>query len=227
MAIDANQAALEEAAPRPAPAAHEIKSVLRTTCCIVGAGPAGAMLALLLARKGIPVLLLKAHGDFEREFRGDTVHPSTIEILAELGLAERFLQLPHRKIRQAQIPAEPPLTVGFDGLPTRFPFVAMMPQARFLEFMTAEAAKYPSYTLMMGASVRELIEEDGIVRGVRFQTEDGWHAVRALLTVGADGRFSRLRHLSGLPAMTSSPPMDVLWFRLPRRPDDPEGALGS
>jgi 2-polyprenyl-6-methoxyphenol hydroxylase-like FAD-dependent oxidoreductase len=225
MAIDANQAALEQAAQQPS--AHEIKSVLRTTCCIVGAGPAGVVLALLLARKNIPVLLLEAHGDFEREFRGDTVHPSTIEILAELGLAERFLDLPHRKIRQALIPANPPLTVSFDGLPTRFPFVAMMPQARFLEFVTAEAAKYPSYTLMMGATVRELIEEDGIVRGVRFQSEDGWHEARALLTVGADGRFSRLRHLSGLPVVASSPPMDVLWFRLPRLPSDPEGAVGQ
>jgi 2-polyprenyl-6-methoxyphenol hydroxylase-like FAD-dependent oxidoreductase len=225
MAIDANQAALEEAAARPT--AHEIKQVHRTTCCVVGAGPAGVVLALLLARKGIPVLLLEAHGDFEREFRGDTVHPSTMDTLAELGLADRLLQLPHRKIRQAQIPADPPLMVGFDGLPTRFPFIAMMPQARFLEFMTAEAAKYPSFTLLMGAGVRELVEEDGIVRGVRFQTEDGWHEARALLTVGADGRFSRLRHLSGLPAISNSPPIDVLWFRLPRHASDPEGAVGQ
>jgi 2-polyprenyl-6-methoxyphenol hydroxylase-like FAD-dependent oxidoreductase len=224
MAVEVNRAALDETT-RPAP--HEIRSVLRTTCCIVGAGPAGAMLALLLARKGIPVLLLEAHADFEREFRGDTVHPSTIEVLAELGLAERFLELPHRKIRQAQVTADPPLTVSFDGLPTRFPFVAMMPQARFLEFITAEAARYPSYRLMLGATVRELIEEDGVVRGVRLQAQDGWHEVRALLTVGADGRFSRLRDLSGLPAVTSSPPMDVLWFRLPRQPSDPEGAVGK
>jgi 2-polyprenyl-6-methoxyphenol hydroxylase-like FAD-dependent oxidoreductase len=223
MAVDVHRASLEQVAP----AAQDIQAVHRTTCCIVGAGPAGAVLALLLARQGIPVLLLEAHADFEREFRGDTVHPSTLEILAELGLAERLLELPHRKIRQAQLTSDPPLTISFEGLPTRFPFVAMMPQARFLEFITAEAARYPSYRLLMGATVRELIEEDGIVRGVRFQAQDGWHAVRALLTVGADGRFSRLRHLSGLPAMTSSPPMDVLWFRLSRRPGDPEGAVAK
>jgi 2-polyprenyl-6-methoxyphenol hydroxylase-like FAD-dependent oxidoreductase len=223
MAVDVNRAALEDVASRPA--AHEIQTVHQTTCCIVGAGPAGAMLALLLARRGIPVLLLETHTDFEREFRGDTVHPSTMEVLAELGLADRLLELPHRKIRQAQVAADPPLTVSFDGLPTRFPFVAMMPQARFLEFVTQEAARYPAFELKMGATVRELVQEDGIVRGVRFQ-RDGWHEVRALLTVGADGRFSRLRHLSGLPAITSSPPIDVLWFRLPRLTSDPEGAVG-
>jgi 2-polyprenyl-6-methoxyphenol hydroxylase-like FAD-dependent oxidoreductase len=150
-----------------------------------------------------------------------------MELLAELGLAERFLELPHRKIRQAQLTIDPPLTISFDDLPTRYPFVAMMPQARFLEFITAEAAHYPAYTLMFGATVRDLVEEDGIVRGVRFQAQDGWHEVRALLTVAADGRFSRLRHVSGLPANTSSPPMDVLWFRLPRRAGDAEGALAK
>jgi 2-polyprenyl-6-methoxyphenol hydroxylase-like FAD-dependent oxidoreductase len=224
MAVDVNQAARDEATHA---AAHDITSVIRTTCCIVGAGPAGVMLALLLARKGIPVLLLETHADFEREFRGDTVHPSTMEVLAELGLAERFLELPHRKIRQAQLTADPPLTISFDGLPTRYSFVAMMPQARFLEFITTEAARYPAYRLMMGATVRETIEEDGVVRGVRLQAQDGWHEVRALLTVAADGRFSRLRHLSGLPAITSSPPMDVLWFRLPRQTGDPDGAVAN
>ena len=222
MAVDLKRAALEQT-----PTSHDLQAVHHTICCIVGAGTAGAILALLLARQGISVMLLEAHADFEREFRGDTVHPSTMELLAELGLVDRLLELPHRKIRQARLPTQPPLSINFDGLPTRFPYITMMPQARFLEVVTAEAARYPAYTLLMGATVRELIEEDGIVRGVRFQAQDGWHEVRALLTVGADGRFSRVRHLAGLQAITSSPPMDVLWFRLPRLSSDPEGAVAQ
>ena len=221
MAVDVRREALQAT---PSPAAHDIQTVKHTTCCIVGAGPAGAMLALLLARQAIPVLLLEAHADFEREFRGDTVHPSTMQLLDELGLADRLLELPHTKIRQAALPTEPPVTVDFGFLPTRFPYITMMPQAQFLEFLTAEAARLPSFELLMGASVRELVEQDDIVRGVRCQTAKGWIEVRALLTVGADGRFSRLRHLSRLRAIKSSPAIDVLWFRLPRRPSDPSGA---
>jgi len=179
------------------------------------------MLALLLARQGISVVLLEAHVDFEREFRGDTVHPTTLEVLDQLGLAERFLELPHRKIRQGGVPTTPPLTIDFGSLPSRFPYITMMPQSHFLEFITREAASYPSFTLLMGATVRELIRDDQqIVRGVRFQTRDGRGEVRALLTVGADGRFSRLRHLADLRAIKSSPPIDVLWFRLPRLSTD-------
>ena len=214
----------------PAPAAlrvpHPIRAVTQTTCCIVGAGPAGTLLALLLARRGIPVTLLEAHADFDRDFRGDTVHPAIMEILDEIGLADRALALPHRKIRQARPPGAG-FDVNFNRLKTRFPFITMLPQARFLEFLTAEAACYPAFRLVMGANVRELVAEDGVVRGVRYQGQDGWYEVRALLTVGADGRFSRVRSLAGLPpAITTAQPIDILWFRVSRWPSDPQGVQG-
>lgn len=206
---------------------HPIRAVEQTTCCIVGAGPAGAILALLLARRNIPVTLLEAHSDLDRDFRGDTVHPAIMEILAEIGLADRALELPHSKIRQARPPGAG-FEVNFSRLKTHFPFITMLPQARFLEFLTAEAAHYPAFQLVLRANVRELVEQDGVVRGVRYQGQDGWYEVRALLTVGADGRFSRLRRLAALPPpVTTAQPIDILWFRLTRRPDDPPGVQGN
>lgn len=198
-----------------------------TTCCIVGGGPGGAMLALLLASRKIPVVLLEAHEDFDRDFRGDTIHPSVLEILDGLGLADRLLELRHSKIRRATfMTPDGPVTIADLGrLQTKFPFIAMIAQARFLEFITEEAKRYPDFQLTMGARVEELIKEDGVIRGVRYREKDGWHEVRAVLTVGADGRSSRLRHLTGMEPIATSPPMDVLWFRLPRQPTDLEGVL--
>jgi 2-polyprenyl-6-methoxyphenol hydroxylase-like FAD-dependent oxidoreductase len=195
----------------------------QTSCCIVGAGPAGAMLALLLARRQVPVVLLEAHKDFDREFRGDTLHPSVLEILDELGLAEALHELPHSKIHSATIQAaDGPFTpVDFRRLKTRFPYIMLLPQSRFLEFITEHAAQFPHFHLSMGANVQRLIEEEGVVRGVRVRNDDGWTDVHALLTIGADGRFSRLRHLVGFKPVQTSPPMDVAWFRLPRLPEDP------
>ncbi len=202
--------------------------VEETTCCIAGAGPAGAVLALLLARKGIPVMLLEEHMDFDRDFRGDTVHPSVMEILDEIGLADGLLQIEHTRIQGIPVQtARGTITLAdLRPLKTRFNYIAMIPQARFLEFITGEAKRYPNYTLVMGARVEKLIEEDGYVHGVQYRGRDGWHEVRATLTVGADGRFSRLRKLAGFEPIKTSPPMDVLWFRLPRRQDEPEESSG-
>jgi 2-polyprenyl-6-methoxyphenol hydroxylase-like FAD-dependent oxidoreductase len=213
--------------PKDKEGERHVVETRQTTCCIVGAGPGGAILALLLARKNIPVVLLEAHEDFDRDFRGDTIHPSVLEILDELGLAERLLQIRHSKIRNVtfMMPGGAFTLADFGRLKTKFPFIAMLPQAQFLEFITKEAQNFPSFQLTMGARVEELIEEDGVVRGVRYREKDGWHEVRAELTVGADGRGSRLRHLTGMEPVKTSPPMDVLWFRLPRKDTDPEGAL--
>ncbi|PLZ96962.1 monooxygenase [Fischerella thermalis CCMEE 5268] len=207
---------------------HDILDVQNTNCCIVGGGPAGAVLALMLARQDISVILLEAHKDFDRDFRGDTIHPSVMEIMEELGLAEKLLQLPHAKMRQIRIrtPEASVTLADFSHLKTHYPYITMLPQARFLEFITTEAQKYPNFQLVMGANVQELIEEDGVVRGVRYRGHGGWHEVRAILTVGADGRHSRLRQLAGFESIQTSPPMDVLWFRLPKQPGDYEGGMG-
>ncbi|MDX6614708.1 MAG: hypothetical protein QOD75_3894 [Blastocatellia bacterium] len=214
--------------PRKPAADHEIESRHQTTCCIVGAGPGGVMLARILARQGIDVTLLEAHEDFDRDFRGDTIHPSVLEILDQLGLADRLLTLRHSKIHTGTfVTPDGPVTIAdFKRLHTKFPYIALLPQVQFLEFIAAEAKQYPSFHLIMGASVRELIEEKGAVKGVRYHRRDGWHEVRAVLTVGADGRSSRVRRLAGFEPVKSSPPMDILWFRIPRQPDDPEGVLG-
>ncbi|MGH8929060.1 MAG: FAD-dependent oxidoreductase [Egibacteraceae bacterium] len=202
--------------------------VTTTRCCIVGAGPAGAMLGLMLARAGVPTVLLEGHDDFDREFRGDTLHPSAMEILDDLGLADRVLELPHEKVPQFSLVTDTGvIPIGnFGWLRTRFPYITLVHQAQFLKLVTDEAAHDSQFTLVTGAHVRELITSDGTVRGVRYRDRDGWHEVHALLTVAADGRSSTVRRLAGLEPVRTSPPMDVLWFRLPRLPGDQEGSGG-
>jgi 2-polyprenyl-6-methoxyphenol hydroxylase-like FAD-dependent oxidoreductase len=205
-----------------------VEQAAETQCCVVGAGPAGAMLSLLLARAGIAVTLLEAHRDFDREFRGDTIHPSTLEVLKQLGLAERLHELPHVKAPAFRV-ASPTGVVTmavFSRLPSPFPYVMIMPQPRFLEFVTDEAKRYPHFRLVMGANVDRLIEEGGAIRGVGYRSADGRGEVRAHLTVATDGRFSRVRKFAGFEPVVESETMEVLWLRLPRRPDDSHEQAG-
>lgn len=194
-----------------------------TDCCIVGAGPAGAMLGLLLARQGVAVTLLEAHRDFNRAFRGNTISPAIMQVLAELGLAERLLQLQHAKIRDFTVATDQGTLIfaNFRRLKTAYPYVTMLPQERFLEFIITEAQRYPHFRLELGAPVEALATSAGAVEGVRYRGPEGLCEIRAQLTVGADGRFSRVRRLAGFELIETAPPMDVFWFTLPRRPDDP------
>jgi 2-polyprenyl-6-methoxyphenol hydroxylase-like FAD-dependent oxidoreductase len=154
-----------------------------------------------------------------------------MEILDEVGVAQRLLEsVPHTKVRRIvpPLPGPNPVAADFGNLGGKFPYMTLMRQVDFLEFMRTEASQYSAFHMAMGANVRELVEMEGVVRGVRYQAADGWHEVRALLTVGADGRFSRLRQLSRLPAaIKTSPPIDILWFRLPKQSGDPEGIMGG
>jgi 2-polyprenyl-6-methoxyphenol hydroxylase-like FAD-dependent oxidoreductase len=208
------------------------ENISEAGCCIVGGGPGGAMLGLLLARRGVRVALLEMHKDFDREFRGDTIHPSVMEILDQIGLADKLLEIPHTKVSGPTLKFANGSITPFDlgRLKTRFPYILLAPQSRFLEFITGEAARYPQFKLVMHANVNQLIEENGAVQGVRYAGADGTQEVRAELTVGADGRFSQIRRLAGFEPVKTSPPMDVLWFRLPKLPSDPEirgGAFGG
>lgn len=181
------------------------------------------MLALLLARRGVPVTLLEAHADFEREFRGDTLHPIILEVLDQIGLADRLHALPHVKWFGPSLVTDDGLVTlaDFRRLRTKFPYIMLVPQERFLEVLAAEAARYPNFTLTMRARVDALIEEDGAVRGVRYRDATGaMQEIRADLTIGADGRFSKVRQLAGFEPVPLSDPMELLWFRLPRRAED-------
>ena len=197
-------------------------------CCIAGGGPAGMMLGLLLARAGVDVLVLEKHADFLRDFRGDTLHPSTLEVMHELGLLEGLLGLPHQKVTRLRGQfGDLALTVAdFSHLPTQCRFIAFMPQWDFLNFLAKEGGRYPTFQLRMRTEVTDLIEEAGVIVGVRAQTANGSLEVRGRLVAGADGRHSVVRARAGLPVEEFGAPMDVLWFRLPRRSSDPEDPIG-
>ncbi len=202
--------------------------VIRTTCCVAGGGPAGMVLGFLLARAGVNVVVLEKHADFLRDFRGDTIHPSTLEVIHELGLLDDFLRRPHQEVREAhgviggvEIPI-----ADFTHLPTKCKFIAFMPQWDFLNFVADRARNYSTFRLVMQAHVTDLIEEGDRVAGVRVTTPDGPLEVRADLVVGADGRHSTVRERAGLAVTDLGAPIDVLWMKLSRRPDDPNVPLG-
>jgi 2-polyprenyl-6-methoxyphenol hydroxylase-like FAD-dependent oxidoreductase len=203
-------------------------STITTQCAIAGGGPAGMMLGFLLARAGVDVVVLEKHADFFRDFRGDTVHPSTLELMYELGLLDEFLKVPHQKIEKlsAQIGNERIAMADLRYLPTHCKFIAMMPQWDFLNFLARHGKRYKTFDLRMNAEAQELIEENGRVVGLRAQMPDGALAIRADLVVGCDGRHSTVREKAGLKSDDYGAPMDVLWFRLARKAGDDTDAFG-
>ena len=201
---------------------------IHTRCCIAGGGPAGVMLGFLLARQGIDAVVLEKHADFLRDFRGDTIHPSTLEIMYELGILDEFLKRPHQKVTElgGKVGSETLTIADFTHLPTYCHFLALMPQWDFLNFITEQASRYPTFHLRMQAEVTDLIEVNDTVAGVRAKTPNGTLEIRAPLTVGADGRHSVVRERAGLKVIDLGAPMDVMWMRLSRRPTDPPQTLG-
>jgi 2-polyprenyl-6-methoxyphenol hydroxylase-like FAD-dependent oxidoreductase len=201
---------------------------LQTSCCIAGGGPAGMMLGFLLARAGVDVIVLEKHADFLRDFRGDTIHPSTLELMYELGLLEEFLKRPHQQVTEmgAQIGGQAVKVADFTHLPTHCKFLALMPQWDFLNFLLEHGKRYSSFHVMMQAEAIGLLEEAGRVVGVRAKTPRGETEIRAVVTVGADGRRSAVRERAGLEVIDLGAPMDVLWMRLSRHASDPPQTLG-
>jgi len=207
---------------------------ISTTCVIAGGGPAGMMCGFLLARAGVDVTVLEKHKDFLRDFRGDTVHPSTLEVMHELGLLDEFLKLPHTRIQTASLDLDDThFTVGdFTRLPTTCKFIALMPQWDFLDFLAGQAKKLPNFHLLMETEAKDLIaqkDRNGGDRicGVLAAGPSGNVQIKAGLTIAADGRHSTLREKSGLKVEDLGAPFDVLWLRLPVLPGDPADLIGK
>jgi 2-polyprenyl-6-methoxyphenol hydroxylase-like FAD-dependent oxidoreductase len=201
---------------------------MKTQCCIVGGGPAGMMLGFLLARAGVEAVVLEKHGDFLRDFRGDTVHPSTMTVMDELGLLDEFLKLPHHKIHKfaGYFGAQRVEMVDLSHLPVKAPFIAMMPQWDFLDFIAAHGKALPRFKLLMHAEAKELISEGGKVVGVRAVVDGKDEEIRADLVVGCDGRHSMVREQTGLKLDVLGAPMDVMWFRITHQDGDASEVMG-
>src|SRR5947207_1052558 len=202
---------------------------MNVRCCIVGGGPAGMMTGFLLARAGVDVLLLEKHADFFRDFRGDTVHPSTLELMYELGILEEFLRVRHQKLRSISgvVGGFSFKVADFSRVPTHCKFVALMPQWDFLDFLTENARQFQAFDLRMQHEATDLLRDRGRITGVVVQTPDGAKEITADLVVACDGRHSTIRRAAGLPMTEFGVPMDVLWFRIGRRTDDPEQLFGN
>jgi 2-polyprenyl-6-methoxyphenol hydroxylase-like FAD-dependent oxidoreductase len=203
-------------------------SPARTGCCVVGGGPAGLVLGLILARAGVPTTVLEKHGDFLRDFRGDTVHASTLTLLDELGLGEQFAGLPPRWVDQltVQLDSGDYGVANLSRLPGRHQHIALVPQWDFLNVVADASRQEPSYELIMNAEVTDLLWDGQRISGVRYDRDGHSYQMEADLVVACDGRSSVVRERAGLKSRTFGVPMDVLWFRLPRLATDPEGVVG-
>ena len=203
--------------------------MLKTGCCIAGGGPAGMMLGYLLARAGVQVTVLEKHNDFFRDFRGDTVHPSTLEVMYELGILEDFLKLPHQEFPSVggvfgDFAFE---AASFRHLPTHCKFIALMPQWDFLNFVSQQGKKFPQFQLRMRNEVLDLVYDEGRVTGVNVRTPEGMEEVQANLVIACDGRSSTVRQAARMEVREFGVPIDVLWFHLDRHPNEPEHSLGN
>jgi 2-polyprenyl-6-methoxyphenol hydroxylase-like FAD-dependent oxidoreductase len=201
---------------------------MTTRCCIAGGGPAGMMLGFLLARAGIDTVVLEKHADFLRDFRGDTVHPSTMQVMHELGLLDAFLARPHSEVHTlgVEIGSELIQVADFTHLPTRAKYIAFMPQWEFLDFLADQAKRFPTFRLLMETEAIDLIREGDQMVGVTARGPDGPLEIRAELVVACDGRHSTLRDAAGFEVVERGAPMDVLWLRLSKHADDPAQVLG-
>jgi 2-polyprenyl-6-methoxyphenol hydroxylase-like FAD-dependent oxidoreductase len=200
---------------------------MKVRCCVVGGGPAGMMLGYLLGRAGIDVVVLEKHADFFRDFRGDTVHPSTLQVMDELGLIDGFLKLPHQRLQKMDglFGGTPVRIADLSRLHTKYPFIAFMPQWDFLNFLREAGRRFASLDVMMSTEAIDLIRRGGTVAGVRAKTRDGIIDIEADLTIACDGRHSTVRERAGLEVEEIGAPMDVLWFRAGRRPDETENVF--
>lgn len=201
---------------------------LTTTCAIAGGGPAGLMLGLLLARADVDVTVIEKHGDFLRDFRGDTIHPSTLEVIHELGLEEAFLKLPHTRAPKlsAEMGGRTITMADFSRLPVRNKFIAFMPQWDFLDFLSKEASRYPNFRLMMATKVTDVLDEGGRIVGLALEAPDGPVQLRSTLVIAADGRHSVVREKAGLEVVSFGSASEVVWMKLSKQPGDPAETMG-